>query len=589
MQQKPADLNDSEEGKSRRLSYLTKLRYFNKISKPTEKFTVYFFSLLLILSLIGGSIEYYLSVTKTVPAPGGTYSEGLSIESEGVPTTVNPILAETRPTDALLASLVYSSLFQYDGEGQLVGDLVDKYELQDEGKKYVLHLKKNVFWHDGQRLTAKDVTFTLKLLQDPLYNPINAVEWNDEKIKVESPDEETVVINLSEPYAPFLNKLTFGILPEHLWRDVDSKKFASVDLNLQPVGSGPFVFGSLNRNKDGDIVSYKLLANQKYYGQRPFLEKIILKFYPDLDSVVQAYKQKEINGFASSNYKKIDELRQDKTSNIYKMTVPQYFAVFLNQTKSVPLADKNVRRALQYATDREAIVKNVFGDYAEKVYSPLLKPFIKEDFSFPEELTKYSPDKAKELLDKAGWKSEKDSPWRKKDGQELKIKLITTDTENLLATAELLKKQWETIGVGVDIVTGDNKLDIKQKYLNSRDYEALILGLEYSGNDPNLFFFWHSSGKKVPGLNFAMYDNEEVDKLLEESKLAQDRHSENLKYIEVAKHLLEDSPAIFLYSPKYVYVVTRKIKGVELEAIVKTTDRLKEATRWYIKTKRVKK
>jgi len=115
------------------------------------------------------------------------------------------------------------------------------------------------------------------------------------------------------------------------------------------------------------------------------------------------------------------------------------------------------------------------------------------------------------------------------------------------------------------------------------------LGLQYSGNDANLFFFWHSSGKKDPGLNFTLYDNKDVDKLLEESKKATSITEENKKYIEVSKHLLKDSPAIFLYSPQYIYVLNNKIKGVNNQAIIKTSSRLNNINNWYIKTKRIKK
>jgi peptide/nickel transport system substrate-binding protein len=571
------------------LSFLTKLKRIGTILKPKEKAVIYIAVSVLILATISGSIKYYLSVTKVVATTGGEYIEGIQVDSAGTPTNINPLLSVTRPIDELISSVVFSSLFTYDNQGQLITDLVTDYSISTDGKKYTLHLKENILWHDGQTLTADDIAFTVNLLQDSSYNPVGTKNWDSEKIKVSTPDNKTVEFTLSEPYAPFLNKLTFGILPKHVWIDISSDQFPLTNLNLEPVGSGPFIFDEIKKNSTGDIISYKLVANKNYYNRPPYLEKLTFKFFPNQEALLTAYNQKEITSFNFPDYEKILTYQSRNDTSIYAINIPQYFPVLLNQTKSVPLADENVRKALRYATDRDELIEQIFHGYANKIYSPLIKPFISEDFNYNEESMRYSLEDAEKLLEKSGWKKNGKEQFRKKDNEELKITLATTTTSDLLKTVTLLKKQWAKIGVNVEVIQSNNKLDIRQKYLNPRDYESLLLGLEYSGNDPNLFFFWHSTGKKNPGLNFTLYDNEQTDKLLEESKKITTTPEKNKKYIEVSKKLLESNPALFLYSPKYLYIANKKIQGINTQAIVKASDHLNEITSWYTKTKRIRK
>lgn len=575
--------------KSSSLSFLIKFKYLDKILKPREKAIVYMAIFLLISAMIGGSVKYYLTTTIAVAAEGGEYVEGIPIDSAGLPTAINPILSIARPVDKLISAIVFSSLFTYDNAGQLVNDIVEKYEISDDGKKYTLHLKNNILWHDGQQLTAADVIFTINLLRDSSYNPVGTKDWDSDKIKISTPNDTTVIFELTEAYAPFMNKLTFGILPKHIWENISSDQFPLTELNLEPVGSGPFIFSEIKKNSFGDVTSYKLIANKNYYNKKPYLEKLTFKFYQNQELLEIAYSQKEVTGLNLLDYEKIFTYEEKNDTSVYTANIPQYFSILLNQTKSIPLADEGVRKALQYATNRDELVEKIFHGHADKIYSPLIKPFIANDFNYNTDLTKYDITAAEKLLEKSGWKKNENENFRKKDGEELKIKLVTTNSEDLLKTVELIKEQWSKIGVNVEIIKDNDKLNIKQKYLTPREYESLLLGLEYSGNDPNLFFFWHSTGKKDPGLNFTLYDNEKTDKLLEESKKEITPENKNSKYVEVSNLLLEDVPSIFLYSPKYTYITNKKIKGIALAAITDASNHLNGITNWYVKTKRIKK
>lgn len=546
-----------------------------------EKFFLYGAIFVFLAALIVWSISFYFSSTKTVPAQGGEYTEGIV----GEPRYVNPLLSQSNEVDAILCNIIFSSLLKYNHKTELVNDLASSYEISEDKKKYTIKIKDTAQWHDGRKLTAQDIYFTVKLIQDPNFKSSLRGDWQN--IQIEAPDDFTVIFKLSEPYAPFLNKLTFGILPQHIFEEISADDFLLSDFNLKPVGSGPFVYSSFEQDEENNIISYQLIANENYYNERPFLEKINLNFYQEEDLVTEAYSKKSINGFGVLTYEKIKDYEVRKDTKINSLKTPRYFAVFFNQIKSVPLASKDVREALNYATNREEMIQKVFHGYATEVHSPILGSF--GEFSSNEEVQKinYDPEKAKEILEKDGWKLQDDGS-RKKDDEVLEISLITTQWPALSETANLIKKQWEQVGAKVN-VTELSIADIQQNFIKPREYQAILFGQEYFGNDPDPFNFWHSSGKKDPGSNIAMYDNEDVDKLIKEARETSDLEKRQENYRKFEKIISEDFPATFLYSPNYVYLLNKKIKGMKTESIINPALRFSEVNLWFIKTKRIKK
>jgi peptide/nickel transport system substrate-binding protein len=287
------------------------------------------------------------------------------------------------------------------------------------------------------------------------------------------------------------------------------------------------------------------------------------------------------------SYQKIDELKQRKDTQILEMYTPRYFAVFFNVIKSKPLASDRVRKALSFATDRQTIVNDVFGGHATVVTSPILGHFGQFTSNPEAETYSFDREKAEEILEEAGWKKQDDGS-RKKDEQPLEISLITTQWPDLDKTAEVLKQQWQNVGAKVN-VENLSITDIQQNYIKPREYQSILFGQEYFGNDPDPYYFWHSSGKKDPGRNIAVYDNQEVDKLLESARTINDGDQRKQQYSEFEKKIMDDAPAVFLYSPNFVYVINKKIQGVQTSSIINPPYRFEDASHWYIKTKRIAK
>jgi len=188
-----------EKGSFRILNYI-------KILSGKEKLALYLSITLFLIGLISWSIFYYFDATKKVPAVGGEYTEGIV----GKPTYINPLLSRTNEVDGMLSNLIFSSLLKYDEESKLVNDLVENYEISDDKKVYTVKIKSNVKWHDGNQLTASDVFFTVKLIQDPKFKSVLRGEWQD--INVELVDDYTIRFSLDKAYSPFLNKLVVFLL-----------------------------------------------------------------------------------------------------------------------------------------------------------------------------------------------------------------------------------------------------------------------------------------------------------------------------------------------------------------------------------------
>ncbi len=549
-----------------------------KVLPSRERWLTRGLILVVIISIILLIVNLYLDKTQTEPQPGGQYTEGLL----GQPRFINPALAQTNDTDRDLVQLVYSSLFKYDHQGALISDLARKYEISEDGLNYEITLKKDIFWHDGELLTTDDVIFTIQIIQNSEYKSPLRNNWQG--VTVEKIDDFNLRFKLNNIYAPFLHNLTVSIMPKHLWAGISAQNFPLAQYNLQPVGSGPYQFKELNQNKEGQIESIKLIRNENFY-QPAFIEKITLKFYNNQLDLINAYQKRQIDGI--SFLSAINQSKLTNNLNIHQISLPIYYAVFFNQTESKALSDKTVRLALAYATNKEEIIEKILQNQGRIVDSPLLPGWL--GHSSETDIYDFALDHAQNILEQADWKDLNEDGLREKTiNQEevnLEITLLTTDWPELEQIAQLLKEQWEKIGARVNIETTD-VTTIQQDFIRPRQYQALLFG-EVLGADPDPFAFWHSSQKKDPGLNLALYQNKKVDKLLQEARQTMDQSARIDKYTEFQKLLIEDAPAVFLYSPTYLYPVNKKIKRINIEKLAIPSQRFSQIENWYIKTNRV--
>jgi peptide/nickel transport system substrate-binding protein len=542
-----------------------------------EKLIFFVLVLVSFIALIFWIGYAYFSFTEPIANFGGSYKEGMV----GQPLYVNPLLSQTSEADISLAQIIYSGLLRYDKNGNIANELASGYEIAEDHKSYVFHLKEGVKWHDGQELTADDVVFTINILQDPAYK--SPVRQNWQGVIVEKIDQHTIKFVLENPYFGFLENLTIGILPKHIWENIAPEKFSLAEYNMRPIGSGPYQFSDYQKDSKGNVLSYNLVYFSDYFEGPAYISKISFNFYLDEESLLNAYKKKEINGISSVSPSEVKDVGFVKSTIIHEFNMPRYFAVFFNQSKSVALANDEVRQALDYATNRQEIVDSVLFGKANVLSSPFLPQMAESQGEGAGEHT-FDLEKGKKILDENGWEV-KDGGIREKDGNKLEFNLLTTDWPELVQTAEILAKQWEVLGAKVDVQVLTIS-DLQQNYIRPREYDALLFG-QATSFDPDLYSFWHSSKKSDPGLNLSKFDNEEADKLLSEVREEFDREKRIEKNRQFNKILLQEVPAVFLYSRVYIYPVGNQVRGIDAVDISSSQYRFFDINKWYVKTKRI--
>ncbi len=564
-----------------RLPRLGQLKYLSRILSRRDYRFLQILCAILLVNVVFLGWKAYLASTVEVPKYGGTYTEGLV----GSPQYINPLFLHANDSDRDLVHLIYSGLVSYTADRTIVPDLAEKYEVSKDQKVYTFHLRKNVKWHDGEPFTADDVVFTISKIQDPTTKSPSQPSYAD--IVVKKIDDTTVSFSLSKPFAPFLDLAALPILPRHIWQDVSPEQLPLSSYNLKPIGTGAWKFKSFQKDSDGTIRSYTLVRNDDAYTRKSYLEKIVFTFYPDAESAIEGLKNRQVQGISFLPRTLRDQLVKDTALRYYHLSLPQYTALFFNQTNNTDLGNVSVRKALALFLDKERIVQESTKGEADVISAPLLKGFI----GYHDTVKKYpfDPKQATELLGSAGWNRGADGKLATKDkkggGRTFSIDLATVDTPQTVSAAGMVKEMWEKAGITVN-VSVQSSSDIKSAVIDPRKYDVLLYGA-LIGSDPDLYPYWHSSQKNAPGLNLAMFSDSAADKLLEEARENADPKVREEKYKRFQDILADEVPALFLYSPTYTYVMTSTVRGVhDNRLIVYPADRFNDIYEWYIKAKR---
>lgn len=587
-----------------RIPNSTQLKYLKKYLSATELWVLRIAVGLLVIS--GGFLisRFYLSHLHFSPVLGGEYSEALI----GTPKYINPLYANISDVDSDLSHLVFSSLFRRNNDGALVNDLVESYEISPDNKTYTFKIRKDVKWQNGSSLTAEDVLFTFGAIKAAEYK--SPLKQSYTGVEIEKIDDYTVKFVLPETYAAFLDTMEFGILPQELWSQIDPKTALLAELNQKPIGSGPYKFKSLTKDKSGMIKSITLIANRDYYLGMPKVEKLTFKFYNDSNEALAALNAGEVNGMSYLPQQLEAGIKNEKQYNMIKLNLPQLTAIFFNEKNNPALAQKDIRYALSFAIDKQKIINDVLVQDARIIDGPILP----ENFAYNNEIKKYNFDQAKaiELLDKSGWKivdinkemvakaqediESKDEniknkaqeiidfgegKWRQKDGKYLTIKLTTVDRGENSAVVDKIKQFWAQVGVNTQIELLPSA-QIQAEVIKPRNYEALFYG-QVVGWDPDIYAFWHSSQAGEKGMNITNFSNKEADQLLEDARIAIDHKVRTEKYKKLQAIIAEEQPAIFLYSPFYLYLQNKTVNGFAVKTIQLPYDRFNNVVDWFIK------
>ena len=538
-------------------------------------------SALIVLGLMG-----YLAVTRAAvsrPLVGGVYVEGLP----AIPQQINPLLSDPArdPSAADMRALLFDGLMRIGSDGLPELALAQSVVQDDAGEVYTFTLRTDVFWHDGTPFSVDDALFTLRAIQNRSFagDPTVSAVWRD--VLIDQIGARSIRCKLAAPFAPFLSMATFPILPAHLLSNRDPSAWASAPFNTKPVGTGPYQITELNEQHA------VLSANPRYFGGRPFLDSLELRFYANNQLARAALIRGEIQGLGAVATS--DLTAGSLPNGIVRHALPLDSAVVLGfNLRTAPLNDQALRRALAEGLDKDLLIKQTQEDQVVRLDTPILPGW----WAALENADWYAANqgRAATVLDSLGYVAGADGV-RVREGKPLVLPLLTLDDPDRVAVANEIARQWSQIGVRVDVQPVDAET-LRQRLI-AHNFTLALYGLQRLGADPDVYELWHSSQAST-GTNYAGLSDNQIDEWLSDARSERDISARANSYEAFQKRWVELVPSIMLYQPLFVYAATEQLEGLDLDQrsgpadiaasqlVLGREGRFRNVTHWFIRSAR---
>ena len=470
----------------------------------------------------------------------------------GEPSNLIAMIAGDSASSAI-AGNIFNSLIKYDEKLNHAPELAKSWEISEDQKTITFTLKDNIFWADGIALTSEDVLFTWQLVTNPKTRTPYASDYLLVK-EASAPNPYTFKVTYGETYAPAIDTwASLHILPKHILKDEDIN---STFFSRKPTGSSYY---QLDKWISGQQVS--LTTNKKSSQGAPQIEQLISRIIPDTSSQFLELTADNIDLMSINpiQYERVFPARQDllEKINLYKELGNGYTYLGFN-LKKAPFDDVNVRRAINYAIDKNEVIKGVLLGLGEPISSPY-KPGTR--WNNPNlQPYPYDPNKAVKLLQNAGYEKNKNG-YFEKDGKVLGFEILTNQNKQREMTAVLVQRRLKEIGIDVSIRVLEWASFIN-RFIKTGDFNAVVLGWSLS-LDPDQFNIWHSSQQGPGQFNFIGYENAEVDRLLEEGRKELNVNKREIIYHKFSEQLLSDSPIVYLYAGYGLSAVNKRVQGIK--------------------------
>ena len=510
--------------------------------------------------LLPGAVVFFLSFAATGTASaqnneasGSSPRDAYVSAGIGDARILVPFLADDT-SSASVCGMVYNGLTKIDRDLNVVGDLAEKWEVEEGGLVITFHLRKNILWHDGEPFTAEDVVFTYRKILDPKTGCPYVSNFKDIK-DIKAVDPYTVRFEFSEPYAPALIKLGMGIIPKHLFEgEPDIRRSAYAKF---PVGTGPYRFVKWETGQ------YMVLdANEKYFEHAPGIKKYVYMIIPDqavqfLELLSGGIDSMDLNPY---QFRYRSETREF-SEKIAKYEYVSHSYTYIGYNLKDPLfSDVRVRRALSYAVNTKEVIDAALLGLGEPCTGPFLKGSPYYDPSV--EGYPYAPEKAKALLREAGWSDADGDGVLEKEGAEFRFTIVTNQGSQVREdVATIIQREWAGVGVKAEIqvVAWSAFLD---QFIDKKNFQAVMLGWTLPV-DPDPDPVWHSEAMKPGGLNFVSYSNKRVDELILAGRGEFDTEKRKEIYREMHRLISEDAPYTFLFFPYATPAINNRFRGIE--------------------------
>ncbi len=522
-------------------------------------------------------------IQQIIPEPvrGGIYTEALI----GSPQRYNPLLDSFNSVDRDVDKLIFSGLLSIGENGIPESDLAESWGISQDGKTYNFELRPNILWHDGNPLTTADILFTIELIrQGGEIVPADLKEfWNN--VEVEALSDTTIQFRLPEPFAPFTDYLTFGVLPSHLLGNYSIEEIINHPFNLAPVGTGPFKFDQLVVT-DGNITGIILKAFDEFYKEnKPFLEQINFLYYNSAQEALQAYREGIVQGISKVPPELVSEALKEENLGFYTVNSPELKMILINNKNpdSPFFQETNIRKALLQGINRQWIINNILDSQAILANGPILPG----TWAYYDTGTiDFNLEQARNTLQLEGYLiSGESGTIREKDGVPLAFELIHPDTEQDRLIAESIRENWEKLGVQVTLTPLPYDVLVNER-LELRNYQAALVDVNFSKTpDPDPYPFWDQA-QSTGGQNYTQWDNRTASEFIEEARITNDLSERIRLYRNFQVIFADEVPALPLYYPVYNYGVDYQIKGVSLGPLFDSSDRFSTILDWFMVTRR---
>lgn len=482
------------------------------------------------------------------PEYGGSMTEA----TIGEPSNLISMLA-TDSSSHEVASQIFVGLVKYNKDIELVPWAAESFSIEDGGRLLKFKLREDIFWADGVQLTADDVEFTYNLFIDP--NTPTAYAANYKQVKeFRKTGKFSIEVEYEQPFAKALVSWAMDILPKHL---MEGEDLLNTRYSRNPVGCGPYML------KEWVPGSQLVLeANPGYFEGKPYIEKVIYRIIPDQSTQFLELKAGNLDTMSLGPLEYLYQTSGpgwDGSFNKFEYVASGY--TFLGYNMKHPFfKDLRVREALDYAIDREEIVKGVL--YGLGV--PANGPYKPGTWQYNENVKPrpYDPEKAKALLAEAGWADTDGDGLLDKDGRPFSFAIITNqgNTQRIKACV-IIQQRLADIGIKVRLRIVEWAAFIKE-FVDKGRFDAVLLGWNIL-QDPDIYGVWHSSMAVEGGLNFTRYVNPKLDELLERGRVMVEQDERKPIYDEVQQILHDDVPYSFLYVPKALPIVQARVQNIK--------------------------
>jgi peptide/nickel transport system substrate-binding protein len=447
-----------------------------------------------------------------------------------------------------IGSLIFNTLVKLDEQLTFAPELAESWQVSADGRTWDFYLREGVTFHDGEELAAEDVVFTYRTLLDPATESPLIPHYGIVE-EVEAVNSQQVRFHLAEPYSPFPYLLLLEIMPSELFAQ-GSTTFDEFAGN--PVGTGPFVFESWD---DDRIV---LAANTSYFEGRPYLDQVVVKWYPDQSRAWSALMRGEADVVMDLELEDYRVIENDTRFRTYNYLEVFYHTLLFNLTDPL-FSDPDMRRALDLAIDRKDLIENTLNGWAVETTGPFRPGTWPYNPEVP--AARYDPGEVARILTELGWRDTDGDLILEKDGRELAFTILA-DEGDLLKEAVARRIKWQLFQAGI---RAEVELLPPQELFEERlfpgNFQATLLQFN-AGVDPDKFttYFWHS--ENIGYSNLAGYSNPEVDRLIAAGRTSLDFEERKSLYRRIHSLIARDRPAIFLYVRKIFFATSARIEGI---------------------------